>query len=72
MMFGGLHLEMAPWNTLGDLLDAASWATALVEAEVASPEGFTLNTDQVFQCKIIYLVFLYNILNMLYYFGNYN
>ena len=37
VMFGGLHLEMALWNTLGDLLDASSWTTALVEAEVASP-----------------------------------
>ena len=24
VMFGGLHLEMALWNTLGDLLDASS------------------------------------------------
>ena len=36
VMFGGLHLEMALWNTLGDLLDASGWTTALVEAEVAS------------------------------------
>ena len=43
MMFGGLHLEMALWNTLGDLLDAAGCTTALVEAEVALPRGFTLN-----------------------------
>ena len=37
VMFGSLHLEMALWNTLGDLLDASGWTTALVEAEVASP-----------------------------------
>ena len=37
VMFGGLHLEMALWNTVGDLLEASGWSTALTEAEVASP-----------------------------------
>ena len=37
VMFGGLRLEMTLWNTLGDLLDASGWTTALVEADVASP-----------------------------------
>jgi len=36
VMFGGLHLEMALWNTLGDFLGSSGWTTALVEAEVAS------------------------------------
>lgn len=36
IMFGGLHLEMALWNVLGDLLKNSGWTTALTEAEVAS------------------------------------
>ena len=36
VMFGGLHIEMALWNTLGDLLEASGWTTALIEANVAS------------------------------------
>ena len=33
VMLGSLHVEMALWNTLGDL---SGWTTALVEADVAS------------------------------------
>ena len=36
VMLGGLHTEMALWNTLGDLLEGSGWTTALTEAEVAS------------------------------------
>ena len=36
VMFGGLHLEMALWSTLGDLLEGSGWTNALVEAEIAS------------------------------------
>ena len=36
IMLGGLHLEMALWNTLGDLLDGTGWTTALAEADIAS------------------------------------
>ena len=36
VMFGGLHLEMALWSTLGDLLEGSGWTSALVEAEIAS------------------------------------
>ena len=36
VMLGGLHVEMALWNTLGDLLEASGWTTALIEADVAS------------------------------------
>lgn len=36
VMLGGLHTEMALWNTLGDLLDGSGWTTALTEAEVAT------------------------------------
>ena len=35
-MFGGLHIEMALWNTLGDVLENSGWTAALTEAEVAS------------------------------------
>lgn len=35
-MFGGLHLEMAMWSTVGDLLDGSGWISILTEAEVAS------------------------------------
>ena len=35
-MMGGLYLEMAVWNTLGDVLEDSGWTTALTEAEVAS------------------------------------
>ena len=33
---GGLHIEMALWNTVGDLLQGSGWTAALTEAEVAS------------------------------------
>lgn len=36
VMFGGLHMEMALWSTIGDLLESSGWSTALVESEVAS------------------------------------
>ena len=36
VMFGGLHLEMALWSTLGDLQEGSGSTTALVEAEIAS------------------------------------
>lgn len=35
-MLGGLHTEMALWNTLDDVLEDFGWTTALAEAEVAS------------------------------------
>ena len=36
VMFGGLHLEMGMWNTVGDLLDGSGWTGILTEADVAS------------------------------------
>ena len=36
VMMGDLHLEMALWNTLGDVLEDSGWTTALSEVEVAS------------------------------------
>ena len=36
VMFGGLHIEMALWTTLGDLLDSSGWTTALCEAGIAT------------------------------------
>ena len=34
-MFGGLHIEMALWNTLDDFLENSGWTAALTEAKVA-------------------------------------
>ena len=36
VMLGGLHTEMALWNTLGDMLQRSGWTAALTETEVAS------------------------------------
>ena len=36
VMLGGLHIEMALWNTIGDLLESSGWTTALCEAGVAT------------------------------------
>lgn len=36
VMLGGLHIEMALWNVMGDLLECTGWTTALVDAGVAS------------------------------------
>ena len=35
-MIGVLHIEIALWNTVSDLLDGSGWTTALTESEVAS------------------------------------
>ena len=37
VMFGGLHIEMALWNTIGELLEDSGWTNALCEAAVANP-----------------------------------
>lgn len=36
VMLGGLHIEMAVWNTFGDYLQDSRWTTALTQAGVAS------------------------------------
>ena len=36
VMFGGLHIEMALWSTIGDFLDCSGWTAALCEASVAT------------------------------------
>ena len=36
IMFGGLHIEMAAFKMLGDILAGSGWTTALFEAGVAS------------------------------------
>ncbi len=36
VMFGGLHIEMAIWSTIGDFLDCSGWTSALCEAGVAT------------------------------------
>ncbi len=35
-MFGGRHIEMALWNTIGDFFDGSGWTTALSDAGIAS------------------------------------
>ena len=35
-MFGGLHIEMAAFKILGDLLDGSEWTEALVQAGAAT------------------------------------
>ena len=35
-MFGGLHLEMAFWKTIGDFLDQSGWTVALEKADITS------------------------------------
>ena len=34
--FGGLHIEMALWNTIGDFLECSGWTDALSDVGVAS------------------------------------
>ena len=36
VVFGGLHIEMALWNTIGDFLEGSGWTAALTEAGVAT------------------------------------
>ena len=36
VMLGGLHLQMAMWSTVGDVLDGSGWTAILTAAEVAS------------------------------------
>ena len=36
VMFGGLHIEMALWSTIGDFLDCSGRTAALCEAGVAT------------------------------------
>ena len=36
-MFGGLHIEIAAFKTIGNLLESSGWTGALVQANVASP-----------------------------------
>lgn len=37
IMFGGLHIEIAAFKTIGNLLESSGWTGALVQANVASP-----------------------------------
>jgi len=36
-MFGGFHIEMAAFKTIGNLLDSNGWSGTLVEANCATP-----------------------------------
>ena len=45
VMFGGLHIEMAAFKILGDLLDSSGWIATLVQAGVAIfPESNSLDS----------------------------
>jgi len=37
VMLDGLHIEIALWNVVGDLLEDSGWTDTLAEADVASP-----------------------------------
>ena len=37
VMFGGLHIEMAAFRSLGLLLQSGGWTGALVDARITSP-----------------------------------
>ena len=37
VMFGGLHIEMACFKILGDILRDSGWTSALTEADIATP-----------------------------------
>lgn len=39
VMLGGLHIEMALWATMGDLLRGSGWTEALAEAGIAKTEA---------------------------------
>ena len=36
VMFGGLHIEMALWHSVGEFLDGSGWTNALSDAGVAT------------------------------------
>ncbi len=68
VMFGGLHIEMALWNMLGDYLADSGWTSSLIEAGVASSgtaESFLsashlLRTRHAHQVTIAALTILQN------------
>lgn len=39
VLLGGLHIEMALWSTMGDILRGSGWPEALVEAGIAKTEA---------------------------------
>jgi len=42
VMFGGLHIEIALWNTIGELLENSGWTTVLSDAGIVS-EGTAIS-----------------------------
>ena len=36
VILGGLHVEMAAWRAVGDLLEASGWTSAITQANIAS------------------------------------
>ena len=35
-MFGGLHIEIAAWKTIGDWLESSGWTSALVQLNITT------------------------------------
>ena len=35
VMFGGMHIEKAFWNCVGDILESSGWGTMLIQARIA-------------------------------------
>ena len=56
-MLGGLHIEMAVWNTLGDYLEDSGWTAALTQAGIASSgtaDSFLKATEQDMVIKFLH------------------
>ena len=71
VMFGGLLIEMAALNILGDLLDGSGWIRALLQAEGATPEtaGSLLKASLVTRTRRAYQITacrLYTLLQRIY------
>ena len=50
VIFGGLHIEMSLWRTLGEFLEGSGWTSALCEANIAitgTPDSFLKAAHQV-------------------------
>src|SRR6218665_661981 len=47
VMFGGIHLEMALWNVVGDSLEGSGWTTALIDAGIATASSLLQSFLQV-------------------------
>jgi len=67
VMFGGLHIEMACFKLLGDLLRDCGWTTALLDADIATSgtaESFLScsNTKKTRQAHQVIVCVLFDLL----------